>query len=426
MKPTSSPSYDFLDDSNAISNFIRSSPITLTNQPPDVNLPHTTNESFTIPDANQTHSTNNTGLNNPIQIGLHTNVVQPSPSDNNVPTNTCIAPIETGPTTDFHPEPIIEPPSSPPPRGSTQPPSASTNTTHITVDNTLPPAFVSVSQIPSIINVNPNPDSVHPMSYKDAFNDPNWLNVMSDEYNALLKNNTWTFVPRPTEPILFIVEGVDVDETFSPVVKQVYMHQPPGFRDSTPDYVCLLQRKGTDSAYLLLYVDDIVLTASSEELLQRIISSLHQEISMTDLGHLNYFLGISVTRDASGMFLSQRKYASEILEQAHMVGCNSSRTPVDIESKLGDDGDPVSYPTLYRSLAGSLQYLTFTRLDISYAVQQVCLHMHDPREPHFLALKRILRYVRSTLDYGLQLYSSSVTSLVTYSDADWAGCPTTR
>ncbi|GJY62047.1 ribonuclease H-like domain-containing protein [Tanacetum coccineum] len=90
------------------------------------------------------------------------------------------------------------------------------------------------------------------------------------------------------------------------------------------------------------------------------------------------------------------------------------------------DGAPISDSTLYRSLAGALQYLTFTRPDISYAVQQVCLFMHDPREPHLSALKRILRYVRGTLSYGLQLYSSTTSSLVAYSDADWAGCPTTR
>ncbi|GKB83260.1 zf-CCHC domain-containing protein [Tanacetum coccineum] len=77
-----------------------------------------------------------------------------------------------------------------------------------------------------------------------------------------------------------------------------------------------------------------------------------------------------------------------------MVKCNSSWTPVDIESKLGDNGDPISNSMLYRSLVGSLQYLTFTHPDISYAVQQVCLYMHDPWEPHFSALKRILRYVR--------------------------------
>ncbi|GKB85635.1 ribonuclease H-like domain-containing protein, partial [Tanacetum coccineum] len=160
--------------------------------------------------------------------------------------------------------------------------------------------------------------------------------------------------------------------------------------------------QGNDTAYLLVYVDDIVLTTSSEGLLEQIISSLYQKFAMTDLGSLNYFLGISVTRDSSGLFSSQKKYAIEILEKAHMVYCNPSRTPVDTESKLGVDGDPVSDPTLYRSLAGSLQYLTFTRPDISYTVQQ------------------------GTLNYGLQLFSSSTTDLVAYSDADWAGCPTTR
>ncbi|GKC08442.1 ribonuclease H-like domain-containing protein [Tanacetum coccineum] len=102
-------------------------------------------------------------------------------------------------------------------------------------------------------------------------------------------------------------------------------------------------------------------------------------------------------RDSSGIFLSQCKYATEILERAGMVSCNSSRAPVDTESNLGDDGDP-----------------------------RVCLYLHDPREPHFSALRWVLRYVRGTLDYGLQLFSSSTTNLVAYSDADWAGYPTTR
>nr|GFB24860.1 ribonuclease H-like domain-containing protein [Tanacetum cinerariifolium] len=104
----------------------------------------------------------------------------------------------------------------------------------------------------------------------------------------------------------------------------------------------------------------------------------------------------------------------------------SGKTPVDIESKLGGGGTPIVDPTLYRSLAGSFQYLTFTRPDITYAVQHVCLYMHDPREPHFYAFKRILRYVQGTLDYGLQLFSSTNDSLIAYLDADWVGCPTTR
>ncbi|GKB61353.1 ribonuclease H-like domain-containing protein, partial [Tanacetum coccineum] len=199
-----------------------------------------------------------------------------------------------------------------------------------------------------------------------------------------------------------------------------------GFTSSRCDSSLFIYQHGIEVAYLLIYVNDIVLTDSSTALLQCIISSLHKEFDMTDVGALNYFLGILVTRDARGMFLSQKKYAMELLEHAHMSNCNATRTPVDTESKLGSDGDPVSDSTLYRSLAGGLQYLTFTRPNISYVVQQICLHMHDPREPHLAALKRVLRYIRGTLDHGLQLHVSSTSQLNAYTDADWTGCPVTR
>nr|GEV33944.1 ribonuclease H-like domain-containing protein [Tanacetum cinerariifolium]GEV34221.1 ribonuclease H-like domain-containing protein [Tanacetum cinerariifolium] len=289
--------------------------------------------------------------------------------------------------------------------------------------------------------------------------DPNWKEAMLDEYNALITSGTWVLVPRPANVNVvrsmwlfkhkFHSDGslnmykaplvanernqqqcIDCDETFSPVVKPatirtvlslavardwpihqldvknaflhgklyetIYMHQPPVFVDSThPDYSktdasLFVYHRGSDIAYLLVYVDDIVLIASS-------------------------------TRSKSGLFLSQSKFAEEILERAHMQHCNPCKTHVDTESKLGSDGDPVSDLTLYRSLAGVLQYLTFTRPDISYAVQQICLYMHDPRDPHFTALKRILRYVRETLDHGLQLHVSSTSQLTAFTDADWDG-----
>ncbi|GKC53184.1 ribonuclease H-like domain-containing protein [Tanacetum coccineum] len=115
--------------------------------------------------------------------------------------------------------------------------------------------------------------------------------------------------------------------------------------------------------------------ASSESLLHQIIISLHQEFAMTDLGPLNYFLGISVTRNSSGLFLSQKKYAVEILDRAHMVNFNPSQNPIDTESKLGSDGDMVADPTLYRSFASSLQYLTFTRPDIFMQYSSYFLHL---------------------------------------------------
>ncbi|GKD09756.1 ribonuclease H-like domain-containing protein [Tanacetum coccineum] len=267
-----------------------------------------------------------------------------------------------------------------------------------------------------------------PRSHVHALQDPNWKEAVLDEYNALITNGTWVLVLRPANVnvvhlILVVkpatirivlnlavscdwhIHQLDVKNAFlhGHLSETVYMHQPPGFVDPAhPDY-----------------------DSSSTAFLQRVISSLHAEFSMTNLGSLNYFLGVSAQRTSTGMFLSQSKYAEEILERAHMQHHNPCRTPVDTESKLGPDGDPVFDSTLYRSLASALQYLTFTRPDISYAVQHVCLYMHDPREPHLAALKRILWYVRGTLDHGLQLHVSTTTQLTAYTDADWAGCPVT-
>lgn len=102
-----------------------------------------------------------------------------------------------------------------------------------------------------------------------------------------------------------------------------------------------------------------------------------------------------------------------------MSKCNPCTTPIEVRSKLpAAAGDPVYDPTLYRSLAGALQYLTLTRPDISHTVQQVCLHMHDPREQHLSLVKRILRYIKGTLEHSLQLFHGFANNLIVYSDAD--------
>lgn len=118
-------------------------------------------------------------------------------------------------------------------------------------------------------------------------------------------------------------------------------------------------------AYILLYVDDIILTASYDVLRRHIMHQLADEFAMKDLGPLSYFLGIAVTRNQHGLFLSQSKYATDIIARAGMSSCNPVSTPVDTTSKLSATCDTLySDPTHYRSLAGALQYLTFTRPDI--------------------------------------------------------------
>nr|GEX80501.1 copia protein [Tanacetum cinerariifolium] len=151
---------------------------------------------------------------------------------------------------------------------------------------------------------------------------------------------------------------------------------------------------------------------------------LADEFAIKDLGPISYFLGIVVS---TRLFLSQSKYARKILDRAGMSSCKLSHTPVDTKGKLSSEGgDLYSDPTYFQSLAGALQYLTFTRPGISYAVQQIYLHMHAPLEGHMAALKRILCYIQGTLQFGLHITKSSTNSLVSYTDTDWAGCPDTR
>jgi hypothetical protein len=129
---------------------------------------------------------------------------------------------------------------------------------------------------------------------------------------------------------------------------------------------------------------------------------------MKDLSKLHHFLGVTVEPHQAGLLLHQCQYALDILECAGMTDCKPCSTL----------GDRVADPTAYKSLAGALQYLTFTRSDLTYTIQQICLHMHNPRESHLAALKRLLRYVRGIVDFCLVLHRSPFAELVVYTDDD--------
>ena len=128
-----------------------------------------------------------------------------------------------------------------------------------------------------------------------------------------------------------------------------------GFVEAKSDTSLFIYQRGSDTAYMLLYVDDIVLTASSPGLLRRIISALQQEFAMKDLGALHHFLGMQVQRSGDGLLLSQRQYMLDILERAGMTECKPCSTPVDTNPKVAAaDGAPMSDATDFRSLAGAL------------------------------------------------------------------------
>ncbi|KAL6291909.1 hypothetical protein ACE6H2_000051 [Prunus campanulata] len=188
--------------------------------------------------------------------------------------------------------------------------------------------------------------------------------------------------------------------------------------------------KISDSAIvvLLLYVDDIILTGSNPHVIQEVITDLGSVFDLKDLGPLTFFLGLQISYRSNGdLFISQQKYAKDLLVKAGMESCRSCPTPSKPHTQvLPTDGEPLKEPSVYRSIVGALQYLTFTRPDLAYSVNTVCQFMNSPTEVHFQLVKRILRYIQGTLHYGLTYSSSVPVSLSAYSDADWAGDITTR
>lgn len=139
-----------------------------------------------------------------------------------------------------------------------------------------------------------------------------------------------------------------------------------------------------------------------------------------------FFLGIEVIRTSKGILLSQHKYAHDLLAKAGMLDCKPSDTPAAVKPPLdANSAVPFADLQLFRSLVGSLQYLTLTRPEISHAVNSVCQHMHSPSMANFSAVKRILRYIKGTLGHGLWFQRGSFV-ISAFSDSDWAGDSTDR
>lgn len=245
----------------------------------------------------------------------------------------------------------------------------------------------------------------------------------------------------------------------------IYMEQPPGFAyPSFPHHVCKLKKalyglkqasrawfhhlstfllangfKGSRAdtslfvfkrdkcvIYMLVYVDDLILTDSDETVINSFISKLNQEFAIKDLGHLNYFLGLEVTYSKDGLFLNQSKNAQEILSRAQMIDAKPCFTSLSSNISFVRDGEPFSDTTKNRAIVGALQYLTITRRGISYAVNQVSQFLSAPTCDHYQQVKRVLRNIKGTLAYGLSFSTRSESALLGFSDVDWARCLETR
>jgi len=245
------------------------------------------------------------------------------------------------------------------------------------------------------------------------------------------------------------IQQLDINNAFlnGLLTEEVYMSQPPGFESTDKHLVCKLHKAlyglkqaprawfeklqatvlsfGFKSSkcdpslftlhtkshciYLLVYVDDIIITGSSKAVIQNLVSQLNSEFSLKDLGTLDYFLGIEVKHSPNGsLHLSQSKYIKDLLAKANMENANSMASPMASSTKLSKFGsNQVHDATYFRSIVDALQYATITRPEISYSVNKVCQFLSNPLEEHWKAVKRILRYLKGTINHGLVIEAAT-------------------
>ncbi|XP_017431953.2 uncharacterized mitochondrial protein AtMg00810-like [Vigna angularis] len=196
-------------------------------------------------------------------------------------------------------------------------------------------------------------------------------------------------------------------------------------------YVQSCQHKGrTEKLIVCLYVDDLLVTGSCEELISAFKTEMQNEFEMSDLGRLSYFLGIEFTKMEGGTMMHQSRYALDLLEKYEMSDCNAASTPAEVGLRLEKEPEEEAVdPTAYRRMVGSLRYLCNTRPDLSYSVGVISRYMECPRVSHLIAVKRILRYLKGTHSYGILLRKGEAgeeVQITSYSDADWCGDKTDR
>lgn len=156
-----------------------------------------------------------------------------------------------------------------------------------------------------------------------------------------------------------------------------------GFTTLNADCNLFILKHGSYMVFLLLYVDDIIITGNNQSFISSLIQLLSSDFDLKDLCLLHYFLGLQIDYTSFGLFVHQSKYASDLLRKFAEVDCKPCKTPCSPNQHLLPNDSPLlSNPTSYRSLVGALQYLTFTRLDLSFATQQSCQYMSNPTQNH--------------------------------------------
>ncbi|GKA18298.1 putative ribonuclease H-like domain-containing protein [Tanacetum coccineum] len=221
------------------------------------------------------------------------------------------------------------------------------------------------------------------------------------------------------------------------VVKALYgLHQAPrawsetlanyllgnGFKRGKIDQTLFIKKQKGDILLVQVYVDDIIFGSTNKELCTGFDQFMKDKFQMSSMGELTFFLGLQVQQKEDGIFISQDKYVANILKKFNYTDVKSASTLVDLEKPLVKDGDDDAVDVhLYRSMIRSLMYLTASRPDIMFAVCACAIFQVTPKTSHLLAVKRIFRYLKGKPTLGLWYSRDSPFELVAYTDSDYVG-----
>eukprot|EP00253_Pinus_taeda_P002567 PITA_02567 len=305
---------------------------------------------------------------------------------------------------------------------------------------------------------------------------------MNEELDQIQKNNTWELVPRPKDKNVIgtkwvfrnklnddghvtrnkerlvckgyaQVEGTDFNKTFAPVTKmeairmfltyacsrkikfhqmdvnstflngeleeEVYIKQLEGF--------LLLEKKtmfaDKDNLTIVeVYVDDIIFGSNDDRLSKKFVAKMQSEFEMSLLGELTYFLGLQISQQEKGIFICKAKCIKEMLKKFKMEDCKPVLTLMVTGCKLSiKNSDKAVDRRLHRFMIGSLLYVTTSRLDVMQAIGQVARFQAAPKESHIISVKRIIRYLKGTIEYGLWYPKGNNLIIQAFTDSDWAG-----
>lgn len=255
------------------------------------------------------------------------------------------------------------------------------------------------------------------------------LDVKSAFLNGFLEEETYVDQPEG-----FVIEGKE-DHVYR-LKKALYgLKQAPrawynrlddhliklGFEKSETEVTLYIKQSGSDFIILSVYVDDLLILGNCKKLIEEFKTDMKNTFEMNDLGLLTYFLGLEIYQTSAGIMVSQKKFALDVLLEFSMDKCKAVKTPLVVGQKFQrEDGSSNVDGSIFRSIIGSLLYLSASRQDIMFAVSLMSRFMQNPSEIHMKAVKRILRFIKGTADYGIVYANTNSVKPSGYSDSDWA------